>query len=206
MNLPRTTRQVAGDGHVQATTPALDTPTTAAAFGRPRDPANDTAILEAARELFQEKGYGAISMDDVARAAGVGKQTIYRRWPSKAELAFDAFSKFVTQEATADLGLERYMHDMARVFRAIGPSLRMLMAEAQHNQEMRERFKARLIEQRRTTLDRILNHEQPRMSAHSRAITVTMISGAFWVKLLLDEPINSDFVNALAQQVKVLLS
>lgn len=55
------------------------------ARGRPPDPAKDSAIAEAARSLFLEKGYGA-SLDDIATRAGVSKQTVYARFKSKEDL------------------------------------------------------------------------------------------------------------------------
>jgi AcrR family transcriptional regulator len=49
------------------------------------------AILTAAFELVGEVGYAKLSIEGIAQAAGVGKQTIYRWWPSKGSLLFDAF-------------------------------------------------------------------------------------------------------------------
>ncbi|MEU3455527.1 TetR/AcrR family transcriptional regulator [Micromonospora sp. NPDC006766] len=49
------------------------------------------AILTAAFELVQEVGYAKLSIEGIAARAGVGKQTIYRWWPSKGTILFDAF-------------------------------------------------------------------------------------------------------------------
>ena len=49
---------------------------------------NRAKILEAARMLFAERGVEHVSMDDVARAACVGKGTLYRRFGDRASLAF----------------------------------------------------------------------------------------------------------------------
>ena len=68
---------------------------TTAARGRPRDPALDTAILTAALELFIEHGIAGMSIEQVARRAGVGKPTVYRRWSSKELLVADAIETFV---------------------------------------------------------------------------------------------------------------
>ena len=57
--------------------------TEAPSRGRPRDPAVGRAILESARYVLAHKGFTGTSMDEIARTAGVGKDTLYRRWGSK---------------------------------------------------------------------------------------------------------------------------
>src|SRR5688500_2141948 len=54
--------------------------------GRPRDAGVEARVLEAAMAEMRARGYDAMSVDRVAERAGVAKTTIYRRWPSKAEL------------------------------------------------------------------------------------------------------------------------
>lgn len=58
--------------------------------GRPRSPVVHAAILDATRALLIANGYADVSMDRVASRARVGKQTLYRRWPSKAQLVAEA--------------------------------------------------------------------------------------------------------------------
>ncbi|MFI9386983.1 TetR/AcrR family transcriptional regulator [Kutzneria sp. NPDC052558] len=58
--------------------------------GRPRTAEKDRAILAATCELLLARGYGRLSMEAVAVHSGVGKPTLYRRWPSKAALVADA--------------------------------------------------------------------------------------------------------------------
>lgn len=60
--------------------------------GRPRDPGRDEAIIEATIDVLVSDGYDRLTMDHVAARAGVGKATLYRRWPSKAELVIDAMA------------------------------------------------------------------------------------------------------------------
>ncbi|MFI9591288.1 TetR/AcrR family transcriptional regulator [Nonomuraea sp. NPDC052265] len=68
--------------------------------GRPRDPETDAAILNAALELFVERGVEGTSMEQVAKRAGVGKLTVYRRWNSKEELLAQAIELWVRAEVT----------------------------------------------------------------------------------------------------------
>lgn len=66
--------------------------------GRPRAPEVGDAILDAALSQLAELGYQRMSVDSVAKAAGVGKATIYRRWPSKAEVAIAALARRIDTE------------------------------------------------------------------------------------------------------------
>lgn len=48
---------------------------------------NRTRVLDAAARLFAEKGAESTTMDDIAKAAGVGRATLYRRYPDRASIA-----------------------------------------------------------------------------------------------------------------------
>ncbi|OMC13584.1 TetR family transcriptional regulator [Mycolicibacter heraklionensis] len=63
---------------------------TPAGRGRPRDPRTEQAITEAARRLLARDGYDQVSIEAIAREADVSRPTVYRRWPSKTHLVFDA--------------------------------------------------------------------------------------------------------------------
>jgi Bacterial regulatory proteins, tetR family len=58
--------------------------------GRPRSEQAERAIIEATLDLLAEVGIAALSVEQVAARAGVGKATIYRRWPNKEALIIDA--------------------------------------------------------------------------------------------------------------------
>jgi AcrR family transcriptional regulator len=73
--------------------------------GRPRDPGTDERITAAAAELLLERGFDRTTVDDVAARAGVGKATVYRRWPSKEDLAVAAMETlYVTEMPEPDTG------------------------------------------------------------------------------------------------------
>ncbi|MFB9834439.1 TetR/AcrR family transcriptional regulator [Actinoallomurus acaciae] len=61
--------------------------------GRPRSERADKAIVEATVDLLAEEGgVAGVSIEAVAARAGVGKTTIYRRWPNKEALIIDALA------------------------------------------------------------------------------------------------------------------
>ena len=61
--------------------------------GRKRDPARDDVILESALTVLAERGYDGMTIDMVAAHAGMARATVYRRWPTKAELVLGAVSR-----------------------------------------------------------------------------------------------------------------
>jgi AcrR family transcriptional regulator len=73
--------------------------------GRPRDPETDERITAAAAELMLQRGFDRTTVDDVAALARVGKATVYRRWPSKEDLAVAAMGTlYATEMPEPDTG------------------------------------------------------------------------------------------------------
>ncbi len=60
--------------------------------GRPRDPEIDSRVLTVARDHLATRGYEAMSLAAVAAEAGTTRQAVYRRWPTKADLATAAIA------------------------------------------------------------------------------------------------------------------
>jgi AcrR family transcriptional regulator len=96
MNAVRTTTADAGPA---ARSPAVaDMPVVAGETaehrrpGRPRSERADRAIIEATLSLLAESGAAGLCIEKVAARAGVGKATIYRRWPGKEDLLLDAIA------------------------------------------------------------------------------------------------------------------
>lgn len=178
--------------------------------GRPRDEEIGNAILEVARGLVLRHGYEAVTTKMIADAAGAGKQTLYRRWPSKAELilgAFLAHAKFAVDRPYAGTEgklAERLATFLERTFAALGqtgPALCGLMAEAQSDPEFREAFRIRFIEPRRAALRGLLEGAITHGELPSNADTGTavfMLYGALWYRLLLGEALDQTFAEQLA--------
>jgi AcrR family transcriptional regulator len=126
-----------------------------ASAGRPRSEVAHQAILDATLELLTEVGFSALTVEGVAQRAGVGKATIYRRWPSKLPLVVDAFRELpaFTDVDTGTLAgdLKAMLTDYLRSFLAtplvtVYPSL---AAERRHNPELGELLDPLLRDRRR---------------------------------------------------------
>ncbi|UDY23658.1 TetR/AcrR family transcriptional regulator [Nocardioides sp. Kera G14] len=69
--------------------------------GRPRRDVDDV-VRAALVDLVRRQGYAGTTIDQVARAAGVAKTTVYRRWESKTALALDALIDVLGEPPVAD--------------------------------------------------------------------------------------------------------
>jgi AcrR family transcriptional regulator len=83
--------------------------------GRPRRAAARGAIVDATLELLAERGFQEATMDAIAARAGVGKNTIYRRWESKEELIADSIRDLTAELDVEDEGDEIYTQLLARL-------------------------------------------------------------------------------------------
>jgi AcrR family transcriptional regulator len=72
--------------------------------GRPRSPRCDEAILDAAWALLEQLGYSRLSMERIAAEAGVGKPTLYLRYPDKAHVVAAAFVRHRVGAAPRPIG------------------------------------------------------------------------------------------------------
>lgn len=82
--------------------------------GRPRDTRIDERVLAAARQLLQERGLRAMSLDTIADLAGVSRSAIYRRWGSTDELILDALDDVLGQlpGPDADIDLDAFWQEV----------------------------------------------------------------------------------------------
>lgn len=122
--------------------------------GRPRSTEADQAILGTTLRLLAEQGYDAMSMEGIATAAGVGKTTIYRRYPNKRELVVAAISSVAaTPSEPPDSGdtradLLRLLREMFALLRETGIGLSMLgtlLVKERDEPMLLELFRSRVI-------------------------------------------------------------
>ena len=187
--------------------------------GRPRSEASRQAILMAALELAAETGYAGLTIEGIAARAGVGKQTIYRWWPSKADVLLEALPAIadvhvpVTDHGSYQADLRAFLqasHELANRYPQIPELLRALMAEAQLNPEFGARFRSGFLQRRRDALAVITSraHERGDLPDQPAPGTVAdVVFGVIWYRVLathqaLDPGLVNDLVGILAPAPK----
>ncbi|MBU3060426.1 TetR/AcrR family transcriptional regulator [Nocardia sp. NEAU-G5] len=156
------------------------------------------AILDATFALAVEKGYARMSIDAIAAAAGVGKQTIYRWWPSKGAVALDAVNEKMgtatdfpdTGDIAADLKTqitalsELLAGDIGGVYQAV-------IAEAQSDPHIAAAVRETIVEPRLEQcckrLDSAITAGELRGDIPTRAM-VEMLYGPVYYRFLLHAP------------------
>jgi AcrR family transcriptional regulator len=190
-----------------------ETSSTGAPRGRPRSDQVDQAILHAASALLSERGLGAMTIEDVAARAGVGKASIYRRWPTKGTLALDAFLiEFLTQQPPVDKGtLEDDLREALSQWSATvvgtptGRALVGLVAEAQLDGDLAQGWIERVMTpvrvQHRAMVDRAIGRgEIPAQSDVD--VIMDLLYGAAYHRLLQGHlEITPGFIELVARVV-----
>jgi AcrR family transcriptional regulator len=186
---------------------------TAAPRGRPRSERAHQAILDATNEILEERGFVDLTMDEVAQRAGVSKPTIYRRWPSKGTLVFEAFSAdFLTRQPLPDTGSLRgdFLAALRAWIRVVkgtvtGRTLRSLIAEVQRDPELaeiwRERFIGPVRSHHRTMVDRGIDRGEVSQSADPDVMLDLLYGPAYHRLLQSHLPLSDRFAQAVVDTV-----
>jgi AcrR family transcriptional regulator len=131
------------------------------ARGRPRDARVEQAVIEATIAEIDEKGLRNATMEAIALRAGIGKATLYRRWPNKEALLY--FLADQLSEAYEPLDTGDLRKDLRSVFEPLvtevyqGPVATLMttfIAEAARDERIRH-FVTELIAERRTGAKRV---------------------------------------------------
>src|SRR3981081_4794705 len=124
--------------------------------GRPRSEKVRKAIIQSTLGLLKRVGFNELCMESVASRAGVGKATVYRWWPNKAELLIASFVSAVGEELrfpSAGSVLESIHEQMRRwapIFRSpLGQIVVTVIGAGQSEPEILEAFRAHWVEPRR---------------------------------------------------------
>ena len=176
--------------------------------GRPRSAIADQAIHDAAVELFAERGFEGVSVEDVAARAGVSRATIYRRYPSKVDLIVEAAGCLATNEIVfpdtgnlrGDLrGLARSLINGFRNSPA-GRVMPVMTFERRRYPELDERYKKFLADRKartRALLHRAVERGELPSDTDVGVMSSMLVGPIFHRLMITQEPLNDAFVDAL---------
>jgi len=161
-----------------------------------RSARSQAAILKAAYELCQQQGYARLTIEGIAARAGVGKQTIYRWWPSKGAVLLDVFvDQIVTRLDAASTGsplddLRRRVEATAEVLAdtTIGPHIAGLISDAQGDPALAKELHERLVAPARAQHRGLIRTAQERGELRAGVDVDLMADAVFaplWFRLLV---------------------
>jgi AcrR family transcriptional regulator len=180
--------------------------------GRRRNDAAKAAILDATFRLLSTPGTEALTIDAIAGEAGVGRQTIYRWWPSKGAVIADALARHA-QAVVPERDTGSFTGDLAAFFtdsfaglenEELANRLRQIVAAAQHDEHV-ARVLAEFTAVRRAALRALL--ERGRTAGELAAdanldMLVDMAYGVLYYRLLVGHaPLDEQAARSLATEL-----
>jgi AcrR family transcriptional regulator len=200
------------DAPVQA---LVDDPDQHAKLGRKRDHTRDPEILDAAIAVLSECGYEAMTMDMVATRAKAGKATLYRRWPSKAELVIEAVAcmkqSMSTLEGAPDTGTLRgdlvalirphSLEDSERKMQVMGALVSMLARDPQLADAVNEAISEPRARLNRLLIERAIERGEVRSDVDIDTVAHISPSMVSYRTLVQRKPVDRAFLVGLIDGV-----
>ena len=163
--------------------------------GRKRDEEAQQRVLDAAFELVGSRDPKSVSINEIAEAADVAKQTIYRWWPSRTAVVLDALVDGTmrstpfreTDDVRADF--ENHLRSVIRLFNSpTGRLIRELLADAQSDESIATEFRDRFWAPRRALSRARLRNgiERGQIRADiDEEIVLDAVYGPLWMRLMI---------------------
>lgn len=160
-----------------------------------------------------ERGYREVTIEGIAARAGVGKQTIYRWWPSRAALVLEAYlsgANAVIPPAGVGTTREEVRALLGWLIAVLaepigGHVVAGLVADLQHDSDLAEGFHRDVVPARREAMLAALERGRTRGDIRADAdleVAVDALHGAVFYRLLLSgEPLDADFTEKLTHQI-----
>jgi AcrR family transcriptional regulator len=181
-----------------------------ARIGRPRDASIDAAVLATARRQMATAGLAGLSIAAVADEAGTTRPTIYRRWPTKLELAVAAVADLAevappepTEDPFADLvaELEHFRHCITD---AAALALAGVMLQDGVDASFRAAYRSHLVRPRRARLRACLQRgiETGALDAQADlAVAGSLLTGSWYAYAIGGAPVPDDWAPRVAALV-----
>jgi len=192
------------------------TVTTAAATrrGRPRSDRVHRAILDATNELLVAEGFTRLRLEHVAARAGVGKATIYRRWPTKEALCLDLLLELAEPHlgiADSDDTRTELLAATTNAIEALtetpfGPVIRALLAQIAGNPALGDPFRATVVRARRDEIRRVIERGVARGDLRPDAdpdVATELLVGPVYFRLIFGGELDAAFAGRVVDTVLV---
>ena len=167
--------------------------------GRPRNAAADREIVAATLRLLSREGYDGTSIEAVAAEAGVTRATVYRRYPTKADMVTAAVCEMTEAKEpgvgndprTTLIALLRGFHECVGPNDGMGIAASLYLQRHEHP-EMLESFRERVIHPTRRQMVAVLKLARDRGEIPADADPDTMIEmliGSYLYRTLAGTPV-----------------
>ena len=180
--------------------------------GRPRSDRVHRAILDATRELLVRDGFTRLRLERVAARAGVGKATIYRRWPSKDALALELLFELAAPHIDVVESGDTREELLAVVMNAVraftetpfGPVIRALMSQIAGNPALGDPFRELVVGARRQQVELVIKRGIARGDLRPDAdatLATELLVGPVYFRLAFGGRLDEIFANQVVNQV-----
>lgn len=184
--------------------------------GRPRSESSRQAILASVIELLDTSSVRDVSIEAVAKRAGVGKVTIYRWWPTKTRLVIDAFVEFMTpntsnpKKGSCFADLTDHFRTVAQEYNGrIGQIIAQIIGEGQFDKDSLHYFLEKAISERRKFAAETIEMAKATNEIRSDIDTDVIIDalyGPLYFRLLVDpRPADEAFADQLIRMVTAVV-
>jgi AcrR family transcriptional regulator len=185
-------------------------------LGRPRSQKAQTAVLASALSLLKKTSLRTLTIEEIAREAGVSKATIYRWWDSKIALVIDAFLKTIEQKTPFHgpgkvmTVLRRNVENLATEYRGLnGRIIAQIIVEVRDDPEALEDFYRRFIRVRRSAFHELM--ERGRKNGEIRTaipdeVLSDLLYGPIYYRLIVQHgPLDDRFVKDMLHAFQAII-
>jgi AcrR family transcriptional regulator len=180
-------------------------------LGRPRDERIDTEVVSAVLAALRNGGYGAVTIDGIARKVKRARTSIYRRWPSKRHLVAYAVLSEMGDNPAPNTGalradLEAVAETLLNAFAGpLGQALAGLVADMAEDAELAETIRQEVLAARRRSMREALMRAAGRGEIRQdldMELVLDMLTGPFYFRTLFGHmPINRRMTREIVDYV-----
>ncbi len=162
-------------------------------LGRPRDERIDTEVVSAVLDVLRRRGYGAVTVDGIARKVKRARTSLYRRWPSKRHLVAYSVLSEMGENPAADTGslredLEAAVGTLLHAFAGpLGQALAGLVADMAQDTEFADIMRQQVLAARRESMREAFARAKARCEIRDdlqMEVMLDMLAGPFYFRAL----------------------